>query len=83
MFLLVSTQYPIHIFVDVLRSLDLEDSELEWHRIVERRTNRCSQIKHRPSSNQGFLVVVLDVDIDDVHRLIELAATIKQILSVR
>jgi len=29
MLLLMSTQNPVHIFVDVFRSLDLEDSEFE------------------------------------------------------
>ena len=35
MLLLMGTQNIVHIFVNVLRSLNLEDSELEWHGVME------------------------------------------------
>jgi len=35
-FLLMSTQNPVHIFVDVFRNLDLKDNELELHCVMER-----------------------------------------------
>lgn len=47
------------------------------------RTNRGSKVEHCSSSNQRFLVVILDVDVDYMHRSIELAAAIEQVLSVR
>jgi hypothetical protein len=40
----------------------------------------AAKVEHRSSSNQRFLVVILDVDINDVHRSVELAAAIKQVL---
>lgn len=36
MLLLMSTQNPVHIFVDVFRSLNLKDNELESHRVMKR-----------------------------------------------
>ena len=45
-------------------------------------TDRCSKVKHSPSSDQRFLVVILNVDVYDMHRSIELAAAVEQIWSV-
>ena len=42
-------------------------------------TDRCSKIKHGSSSDQRFLMVILNVDVYDVYRLVELAAAVKQI----
>jgi len=46
------------------------------------RTNRCSKVKHGSSSDQRLLVVILDIDVYDMYRFIELAAAVEQIWSV-
>ena len=45
------------------------------------RTDRCSEVKHGSSSNQRFLVVILDVNVYYVYRFVELAPAVKQIWS--
>jgi len=47
----------------------------------KRRTDRCSEVEHGSSSDQRFLVVILDVDIYYVYRSVELAAAVEQIWS--
>ena len=43
-------------------------------------TDRCGEINHRLSCDVGLLVVILDLNVDNMHGLVELASSRQQVL---
>lgn len=46
---------------------------------IQKQTYSSGQIQHRLSSNECFLMVVFNLDIDDMNRLIEFATATEQV----
>ncbi|KAI3485043.1 hypothetical protein L1887_51716 [Cichorium endivia] len=69
--LLVSFQDAVHFGIDVLRARDL----------AVRAITRALSVEDGLSGSDCFLVIVLDLDVDDMHWAIELSASIEQILA--
>lgn len=70
-------QYPIDLLVNVLRVLNLRARRSElaqrFPRFVTRIPYRRGQVCHGLPRDMRFLVIVLDLHVDNVDRLIEIA----------
>ena len=92
--LLLLRENVVDLAVEISRRLDLcappkpRQSELVSSPILRvtaglRRggwgTHRCREIEHGLACDGCFFVVILDFDVDDVHRSVQLAASVEQV----
>ncbi len=84
MLLLVCLENAVDIFVNVFRIFDLDIPTIVYERslltqtshadaMYENTTHRCSEIDHGLPCNMCFLVIILDLYVDYVDRLVEVA----------
>jgi hypothetical protein len=80
MFLLVLLQYSLNVFVDIRRSFNLETQDVSQGQSDRRGAYRSSEVQHGLASDERFLMIILDFDIDDVYGSIVVASSREQIL---
>lgn len=80
---MLTLEYLVNLLVQVARLLNLVRETASYQQrsiMLQRRiTHGATQLQHGLPSNQGFLVIVLDLDVDDVDRSIEFASSIQKI----